>query len=306
MLATAKQTKIKRLLKMLLSIDNGSRQPGSEWQFKLEGKLDTEMTEKELLAPTCSAYRFLSFFERIKIEFPGNESIYQTINWIKAKAVNGSTVDCLSVKRRYHSTLSLPFSCRISLQPDYHPKKYKLSSQLQQVLGTSLQEETRTKIIGALWQYIKSNRLQESDETKYLTAGGGAIPSNANLSATSNPQPTNILSTSGIGGSGQNTSREFINANSPELMAIFGASKIQFHQLMEKLKFHLFEVDPIVIEFEIGSPSPDASKQVLQKWFQLPVECFSATQQRLIDFVAKFNYEFTEQDAETEEQFMGV
>lgn len=157
-----------------------------------------------------------------------------------------------------------------------------------------------------MWQYIKSNRLQESDETKYLTAGGGAIPSNVNLSATSNPQPSNILSTSGIGGSGQNTSREFINANSPELMAIFGASKIQFHQLMEKLKFHLFEVDPIVIEFQIGSQVPDSTKPVQEKWFQLPVECFSATQQKLIDFVAKFNYEFTEPNPESEEQFMGV
>lgn len=128
MLATAKQSKIKRLLKMLLSVDHGSRQPGSEWAFKLEGKLDNEMTEKELLAPTCNAYRFLSFFERVKIEFPGNESIYQTVNWVKAKVSGGSTVDCLSVKRRFHSTLSLPFTCRISLQPDYQPKKYKLSS----------------------------------------------------------------------------------------------------------------------------------------------------------------------------------
>ena len=46
--------------------------------------------------------------------------------------------------------------------------------------------------------------------------------------------------------SGLNTTRQFINANSPDLLAIFGGQeKILFHQLMEKLNEHLFEVDPI-------------------------------------------------------------
>jgi len=138
LLATAKQAKIKRYLKMLLQVDHGSRQPGSEWAFRLEGKLLNQMKESALLAPTCSIYRFMSFFERIKIEFPGNESVYQPVSWNKAKQQSGSMIDSLSVKRRYHSTISLPFRCRVSLHPDYQPKKYRLSPQLQRVLGTSL------------------------------------------------------------------------------------------------------------------------------------------------------------------------
>ena len=62
------------------------------------------------------------------------------------------------------------------MHPYNQPKKYRLSPQLQRVLGTSIQEETRTKIVGALWQYIKSNRLQESDETKYGQLGQNQYP----------------------------------------------------------------------------------------------------------------------------------
>jgi hypothetical protein len=45
LLATSKQAKIKRFLKLLLHVNHGTREPGSEWNFKLEGKLDNEMKE---------------------------------------------------------------------------------------------------------------------------------------------------------------------------------------------------------------------------------------------------------------------
>ena len=49
------------------------------------------------------------------------------------------------------------------------------------------------------------------------------------------------------------TSRQFINANTQDLLAIFGGQdKIEFHQILDKLSDHLFEVSPIVFEFEIG------------------------------------------------------
>jgi len=41
----------------------------------------------------------MSFFSKIRIEFPGNE--YQPINWSKAKHANGSQNDCISIKRPY-------------------------------------------------------------------------------------------------------------------------------------------------------------------------------------------------------------
>lgn len=177
------------------------------------------------------------------------------------------------------------------------------------MLGSSLQEETRTKIIGALWQYIKSNRLQESDETKYgasvVGTGQGSNNASMHASAQQNPSNLNMMTSSPNLVLGQNTSREYINANNADLLAIFGTEKIQFHQLMEKLKNHLFDVDPITIEFEIGKEAQQEGS-VQSKWFQLPVECFSESQQKLVDFIAKYNYEFFDAKKEEDEKFMGV
>ena len=77
---------------------------------------------------------------------------------------------------------------------------------------------------------------------------------------------------------GQNTSRQYINANTPDLVAIFGGNdKIQFHQIMEKLQDHLFEVDPIVIEFEIGKESGEEGRNIQKKWYETQVDCFSSS-----------------------------
>lgn len=58
---------------MLLTVDHGNRDPGSEWNVTLEGKLENGLEEHQILSPNCYFFRFLSFFEKIRIEFPGNE-----------------------------------------------------------------------------------------------------------------------------------------------------------------------------------------------------------------------------------------
>lgn len=96
---------------------------------------------------------------------------------------------------------------------DHQPKKFKLSPQLQKVLG--IQEESRTKIVGALWQYIKSNRLQETDESKYQQNNAAGGMQGAALGA----------GTGTIGGgtaaTGTQSARQIINSNA-ELLSIFG------------------------------------------------------------------------------------
>ena len=96
LLATAQQIKVKRNLNMLLEIDHGSTK-NEQWAFKIEGKLDSEMKDHELLQ--TSNYRFLSYFERIKIDFSNNQ--YDSINWAKAKIPQGSNFDCIRVSRKY-------------------------------------------------------------------------------------------------------------------------------------------------------------------------------------------------------------
>jgi chromatin remodeling complex protein RSC6 len=49
------------------------------------------------------------------------------------------------------------FNMKFSFQLDSSPKKFVVSQALANVIGIT--EETRAKIVSALWQYIKSNRL---------------------------------------------------------------------------------------------------------------------------------------------------
>jgi tRNA(Ile)-lysidine synthase TilS/MesJ len=49
------------------------------------------LEEDELLKNVTN--RFLSFFERIKIEFLGNE--YKSIDWIKYSSAKSSNYDCI-------------------------------------------------------------------------------------------------------------------------------------------------------------------------------------------------------------------
>ena len=75
---------------------------------------------------------------------------------------------------------------------------------------------------------------------------------------------------------------------------------------MDKLSDHLFEVQPVVVEFMIGLDSQHGSIQ--RRFFDLQVECFSESQQRYIDFLSKHNYEFTDSvdKRDAGPQFMGV
>ena len=108
LLATAQQIKVKRNLNILLEIDHGNSKEG-QWSFKIEGKLDTDMKDQDILQ--SSSYRFLSYFERIKIDFSNNE--YNSINWNKAKIPKGSNFDCIKVTRNYNSEPNQPIKCKV-------------------------------------------------------------------------------------------------------------------------------------------------------------------------------------------------
>jgi SWI/SNF-related matrix-associated actin-dependent regulator of chromatin subfamily D len=55
---------------------------------------------------------------------------------------------------------------KFSFQLEGSPKKFVVSQALSHVIGIT--EETRAKIVSALWQYIKSNRLQDPDDRRSI------------------------------------------------------------------------------------------------------------------------------------------
>ena len=56
--------------------------------------------------------------------------------------------------------------CTILLLLDYQPLQFKLDQRLARLLGVHTQ--TRPVIISALWQYIKTHKLQDTHEREYV------------------------------------------------------------------------------------------------------------------------------------------
>ena len=222
------QAQLKRWMQLQLTTDSGDT--GSDerkWTLKLQGKLMNGMSQEELEAGATT--HLTSYFERIKIEFA--DDTYETVEWVKSTDKAGSNYDALEIARPFNSDKKV--SGTMLLTQLHHPKRFRLSPVLQKILGFEV--ETRTSIVGALWQYIKSNRLQETYEQ-----------------ALSNPAETNYQQPIPMGANlqEQQSGRQRINANS-ELLRVFGQESVQFHQIMAKLSEHLFELEPLKIEFEI-------------------------------------------------------
>lgn len=73
----------------------------TDWKIRIEGRLLTgyENEEEQLTLDAQSNKRFLNFFEKVKLEFPGNEELYPSVEWVKSKSSAGSSFDCLEIVR---------------------------------------------------------------------------------------------------------------------------------------------------------------------------------------------------------------
>lgn len=56
-------------------------------------------TEEQMLLKQADSKRFLNFFERIRIDFPGQEDLYPSVDWVKAKSGTEGSFDCLEICR---------------------------------------------------------------------------------------------------------------------------------------------------------------------------------------------------------------
>lgn len=112
-------------------------------------------------------------FERVQVEFnlfsaSGCSQAYHPVEWVKAKHGN-SGFDCIDIVRPYPQDFNpeeQTLQITIKMHIEESPKRFALSDALQKVLG--IEEETRMRVVGALWQYIKSNRLQDSEDRRYI------------------------------------------------------------------------------------------------------------------------------------------
>ena len=84
----------------------------------------------------------------------------ETVQWSKSAA--GQECDGVEVRRLSRD----PVECKILIQLDSSPEKFRLSPELQAVL--CVLSDSRSAVIMALWQYIKSQRLQDSQDFRLV------------------------------------------------------------------------------------------------------------------------------------------
>ena len=126
------------------------------WTLKIEGRL--------LDAPNSgwkkpAQRKFSSFVSRVIVELQRDPEVFPQGNLIEwRRPVDFADTDGFEVKRAGDAEVK----CRIHLFLDHRPVKYALQGGLAELLG--MQIESRPTILMALWQYIKTNRLQSAED----------------------------------------------------------------------------------------------------------------------------------------------
>lgn len=129
------------------------------WELRVEGRL---LDEDKKADPTKSKRKFSSFFKSLVIEL--DKDLYGPDNHLVEWRRTATTqeTDGFQVKRPGDKNVR----CTILLLLDYQPLQFKLDQRLARLLGVHTQ--TRPVIISALWQYIKTHKLQDPHEREFV------------------------------------------------------------------------------------------------------------------------------------------
>eukprot|EP00898_Chlorokybus_atmophyticus_P004592 jgi/Chlat1/5133/Chrsp33S05028 len=135
-------------------------EPIPSWTLRIVGRIledgGSGEDEKSVVLDG-SGPRLSQFFRKVTVEldpaqYPGSN----IIQWDSSRAT--SQTDGFEIKRRG----SKEFTAKISIEMLYTPPRFKLSPQLSALLG--LEVDTRSRIIFAIWEYIKKNSLQDATD----------------------------------------------------------------------------------------------------------------------------------------------
>ena len=166
--ALKRPMKQKRKLRIFISntsfpVKEGEEGSVASWELRVEGRLIDE--DKRVERPEQSKTtkrKFSSFFKSLVIELDKN--MYgpdnHLVEWHRTPTTQET--DGFQVKRPGDATVK----CTILLLLDYQPLQFKLDQRLARLLGVHTQ--TRPVIISAMWQYIKTHKLQDQHEKEYI------------------------------------------------------------------------------------------------------------------------------------------
>ncbi|XP_075237099.1 brahma-associated protein 60 isoform X2 [Lycorma delicatula] len=130
----------------------------ASWELRVEGRL----LEDAKNDPNKVKRKFSSFFKSLVIEL--DKDLYgpdnHLVEWHRTPTTQET--DGFQVKRPGDKNVR----CTILLLLDYQPLQFKLDPRLARLLG--LHTQTRPIIISALWQYIKTHKLQDAHEREFI------------------------------------------------------------------------------------------------------------------------------------------
>ncbi|KAK4336706.1 hypothetical protein RND71_043452 [Anisodus tanguticus] len=131
------------------------------WELRVEGRL---LDDQNASKPEQNKMKrkFSSFFKSLVIEL--DKDLYGPDNHLVEwhRTTNTAETDGFQVKRPGDKNVK----CTILLLLDYQPLQFKLDSRLARLLG--IHTQTRPMIINALWQYIKTHKLQDAHEREFI------------------------------------------------------------------------------------------------------------------------------------------
>lgn len=129
------------------------------WELRVEGRLLEEQPKGESRG---AKRKFSSFFKSLVIEL--DKELYgpdnHLVEWHRTPTT--TETDGFQVKRPGDKNVR----CTILLLLDYQPLQFKLDPRLARLLG--IHTQTRPVIIAALWQYVKTHRLQDPHEREHI------------------------------------------------------------------------------------------------------------------------------------------
>ncbi|XP_034102084.1 brahma-associated protein of 60 kDa [Drosophila sulfurigaster albostrigata] len=139
--------------------NDGDEGAVASWELRVEGRL---LEDGKGDPNTKGKRKFSSFFKSLVIEL--DKELYGPDNHLVEwhRTLTTQETDGFQVKRPGDRNVR----CTILLLLDYQPLQFKLDPRLARLLGVHTQ--TRPVIISALWQYIKTHKLQDAHEREYI------------------------------------------------------------------------------------------------------------------------------------------
>ncbi len=138
------------------------------WGLRIQGRaILGKALESEVLSTIQPYVKMTHFVRRIEVAFSRDQVDYPDIEWCKDTSSaqggkGGEDRDGIEIIREGGRELDLV----ISIHVNYSPRQFKVKSELQALIG--IRQCTRTQAISALWEYVKTNRLQNQQDRQVV------------------------------------------------------------------------------------------------------------------------------------------